>query len=53
MFVITGATGKLGRLVTEALLRKVPPTEVAVAVRTPSKAADLAVLVHREPYRPT
>lgn len=43
MFVITGATGKLGRLVTEALLRKVPPTEVAVAVRTPSKAADLAV----------
>jgi NAD(P)H dehydrogenase (quinone) len=42
MFVITGATGKLGRLVTEALLRKVPPTEVAVAVRTPSKASDLA-----------
>lgn len=42
MFVITGATGQLGRLVTQGLLRKVPATEVAVAVRTPSKAADLA-----------
>jgi NAD(P)H dehydrogenase (quinone) len=42
MFVITGATGKLGRLVIEGLLRKVPAKDVAVAVRTPSKAADLA-----------
>ena len=42
MIVVTGATGKLGRLVTRALLEKVPPAELAVAVRNPSKAADLA-----------
>jgi len=42
MIVVTGATGKLGRLVTEGLLRKVPATELAVAVRTPEKAANLA-----------
>jgi NAD(P)H dehydrogenase (quinone) len=44
MFVITGATGKLGRLVTEGLLRRVPANDIAVAVRSPSKAADLAAL---------
>lgn len=42
MFVITGATGKLGQLVTEGLLRTIPAKDVAVAVRTPSKAAGLA-----------
>lgn len=42
MIVITGATGHLGRLVIEELLRRVPASEVAVAVRNVEKAADLA-----------
>jgi NAD(P)H dehydrogenase (quinone) len=42
MIVVTGATGQLGRLVVEGLLKKVPATELAVAVRTPAKAADFA-----------
>ncbi|MEC3980913.1 SDR family oxidoreductase [Amycolatopsis sp. H20-H5] len=42
MIVVTGATGQLGRLVVEGLLKKVPAAEIAVAVRTPEKAADLA-----------
>jgi len=43
MIVVTGATGKLGRLVVEGLLKKVPAREIAVAVRSPEKAKDLAV----------
>jgi NAD(P)H dehydrogenase (quinone) len=42
MIVITGATGHLGRLVIEELLKKVPAREVAVAVRNVAKAAELA-----------
>jgi len=42
MIVVTGATGKLGRLVVEALLKKVPAADVVAAVRSPEKAADLA-----------
>jgi len=42
MIVITGATGHLGRLVVEDLLKKVPASEVAVAVRNVEKAAELA-----------
>ncbi|MEU3571366.1 SDR family oxidoreductase [Kitasatospora sp. NPDC036755] len=42
MYVVTGATGQLGRLVVESLLAKVPASEVAVAVRSAEKAADLA-----------
>ncbi|MFE2723193.1 SDR family oxidoreductase [Kitasatospora sp. NPDC059327] len=42
MYVVTGATGQLGRLVVEGLLAKVPAQEVAVAVRSAEKAADLA-----------
>ncbi len=42
MIVVTAATGKLGRHVVEELLKKVPPRELAVVVRTPGKAADLA-----------
>ncbi|MFI9329602.1 SDR family oxidoreductase [Kitasatospora sp. NPDC052868] len=41
MYVVTGATGQLGRLVVEGLLAKVPASEVAVAVRSAGKAADL------------
>ena len=42
MIVVTGATGQLGRPVLDALLQTVPAAELAVAVRTPSKAAALA-----------
>jgi NAD(P)H dehydrogenase (quinone) len=42
MIVVTGATGKLGHLVVEGLLQKVPAREIAAAVRTPDKAKDLA-----------
>lgn len=43
MIIITAATGKLGRHVVEALLAKgAAPADLAVAVREPGKAADLA-----------
>ncbi|WP_375769323.1 SDR family oxidoreductase [Archangium gephyra] len=42
MILVTGATGKLGRLVIEQLLEKVPARQVIAAVRTPQKAAGLA-----------
>ncbi|MCR6485189.1 SDR family oxidoreductase [Amycolatopsis sp. OK19-0408] len=42
MIVVTGATGRLGRLVVEGLLKRVPPTEVVAAVRDPEKAAGFA-----------
>ncbi|MBI5545472.1 MAG: SDR family oxidoreductase [Deltaproteobacteria bacterium] len=42
MLVVTGANGKLGRHVIEALLEKVPAQQVVAAVRSPEKAADLA-----------
>lgn len=53
MIVITAATGKLGRLVVEQLLEKLPAAEVAVAVRDPEKAAELAargIQVRRADY---
>lgn len=42
MFVVTAATGHLGRLVLEQLLQKVPASQVIAAVRNPEKAKDLA-----------
>ncbi|UDM17706.1 SDR family oxidoreductase [Vogesella sp. XCS3] len=42
MIVITGASGQLGRLVIEALLKKLPSHEIVAAVRNPEKVADLA-----------
>lgn len=43
MIVVTGATGQLGRLVIAQLLQRgVPAGKIVAAVRTPSKAADLA-----------
>jgi NAD(P)H dehydrogenase (quinone) len=42
MIAITGATGQLGRLVIEGLLKKVPAAQIVAAVRDPRKAADLA-----------
>ncbi len=43
MITVTAATGRYGRLVVEALLRRgVPAGEIVAAVRSPEKAADLA-----------
>jgi NAD(P)H dehydrogenase (quinone) len=53
MIVVTGATGKLGGHVVEQLLQRVPAAQVAVAVRSPAKAAALAargVEVRRADY---
>jgi len=44
MIVVTGATGQLGQLVVEGLVRRVPAADIAVAVRNPAKAAGLAAL---------
>ncbi|WP_020186966.1 NAD(P)H-binding protein [Methylopila sp. 73B] len=42
MFAITGAAGQLGRLVIDALTKTIAADRIVAAVRTPSKAADLA-----------
>ena len=42
MIVITGASGQLGRLVIEELLKTVPASSVVAAVRSPAKVQDLA-----------
>jgi NAD(P)H dehydrogenase (quinone) len=42
MIVVTGATGRLGQLVIDGLLQRVPAAEIVAAVRTPAKAASLA-----------
>lgn len=42
--LVTGATGKLGGLVVEALLKKIQPDQLAVSVRNPEKAAHLKAL---------
>jgi len=44
MIVITGATGQLGRLVIQSLLKKMPASEIVAAVRNMEKAKDLAAL---------
>jgi NAD(P)H dehydrogenase (quinone) len=42
MIAITGASGQLGRLVIDELLKLVPASELAAAVRSPEKVDDLA-----------
>jgi NAD(P)H dehydrogenase (quinone) len=42
MIAVTGATGQLGTLVIEFLLKNVPASQIVAAVRTPAKAAALA-----------
>jgi NAD(P)H dehydrogenase (quinone) len=42
MIVVTAATGQLGQLVVDGLLRTVPAEQIAVAVRNPDRAAGLA-----------
>ncbi|WP_260600060.1 SDR family oxidoreductase [Sphingomonas endolithica] len=44
MYAITGASGQLGRLVVQELLKTHSPGEIVAAVRSPEKAADLAAL---------
>lgn len=41
MIAVTGATGHLGGLVIDALLRTLPPSEIVAAVRNPEKARAL------------
>jgi NAD(P)H dehydrogenase (quinone) len=53
MYVVTGATGQLGRLVVEGLLAAVPASEIAVVVRSADKAeewAERGVRVHEADY---
>ena len=40
--LVTGATGQLGRLVVDSLRRRAPSAPLAVSVRDPGKASDLA-----------
>ncbi len=42
--LVTGATGKLGALVVEQLLKTVPASQLAVSVRNPEKAEALRAL---------
>lgn len=42
MIAITGASGQLGRLVLDELLRTTPAAQLVAAVRTPSRVKDLA-----------
>lgn len=42
MILVTGATGKLGRLVVESLARRVPAAQVIAGARSPHKAQALA-----------
>ena len=44
MIAITGASGQLGRLVIQALLKRVAASELVALVRDPSKVQDLAAL---------
>ena len=43
MILVTGATGQLGRLVIEQLLKTEAPESIIAGVRSPEKAADLTV----------
>ncbi|WP_086993456.1 SDR family oxidoreductase [Rhizobium sullae] len=53
MYAVTGATGRLGRLVIEALLKTIPADRIVAAVRNTVKASDLAergVIVREADY---
>ncbi len=53
MYAITGATGQLGRLVIDVLLKTVPADRIVAGVRNPAKARDLAdrgVIVREADY---
>ncbi len=42
MYAVTGASGQLGRLVVDALLRSVEPSDIVALARDPSRLDDLA-----------
>jgi NAD(P)H dehydrogenase (quinone) len=42
MIVVTGASGQLGRLVIENLLKQLPASDIVAAVRNPDRVKDLA-----------
>lgn len=44
MIAVTGATGQLGRLVIDALSKKVAADKIVATVRSPAKASDIAAL---------
>jgi len=53
MYAITGATGQLGRLVIDVLLKTVPAYRIVAGVRNPAKArvlADRGVIVREADY---
>lgn len=53
MIVVTGATGQLGSQIVDQLLERVPADQIAVSVRAPERAAELAaagVRVRRGDY---
>ena len=53
MIVVTGASGELGRLVVQGLLKKVPANEIVAAVRNPQKVthwAELGIQVRETDY---
>jgi NAD(P)H dehydrogenase (quinone) len=47
---ITGATGKLGRLIIDKLKTRTPSASIIALARTPAKAADLGVQVRQADY---
>jgi len=49
MLLITGANGKLGRLIVDEVLRRAPDAPLAVSVRDASAASDLAERRRRRP----
>lgn len=40
MIIVTGATGHLGRAITQQLLKRVPATDIGISVRDPDKAQE-------------
>jgi NAD(P)H dehydrogenase (quinone) len=53
MYAVTGASGQLGRLVIEALLKTLSADRIVAVVRSPAKASDLAergVIVREADY---
>lgn len=49
-YAVTGATGRLGRLVIAALKQKVPADQVVALIRDPEKGADLGVALRAFDY---
>ncbi|SFB62328.1 NAD(P)H dehydrogenase (quinone) [Amycolatopsis marina] len=50
MIVVTGATGQLGKLVVQGLLKTLPADQVVAAARTPAAAAGLGAEVREADY---